>query len=1046
VRLADLAIRRPVFAVMLIGALVSLGLVSVGRLGVDLMPRIEFPYVSVTTVLEGATPETVETEVTDIIEEQVNAISGIKRLKSVSSEGLSQVFVQFELEEDVDIKAQDVREKVARARRDLPADAEPPLVEKLDMAASPILAVMVSGELPIREITRFADDVVKERLQRIRGVGSATVVGGRKREIRIWIDANRLRSYALTVDDVIRAIRSEHTEIPGGRFETLGGHAELSVKTKGEVEAVREFNDIVVAYREGTPTLIRDVARVEDGLEDERTYAELDGVRGVSLEVRKQSGRNTVEVARAVRTAVEDIQQMAPPGIRVIVAHDTSRFIESSIEDVAQNMVLGGFLAVLITLAFLRSFRSTLIVSIAIPAAIVSTFFLFYVIGITINMLTLLGLSVSIGLLIDDGIVVLESIYRRIEAGEAPMRAASEGAERVGSAVVAGSASVLAVFLPIAFMKGMIGRAFYEYGLAVAFSVAVSLLIAVTLTPTLCARVLRRQSSQGRVFLTLERLYTNLEHGYGILLATVLRHRLATMGVAVLSIYVGISLAGGVPLEFAPSTDRSEFEGVVEIPLGAGIEESKRVGRRVATAVAAIPEVEGVFLTVGGGSRGRVNESSLYIALSPKLERDASDVEVKAVARQAMAAAAPEAKAISANEISWISGGGVTPYDVEYSIQGPELGRLEELSDHVLERMQQAELFVDTITSFERGKPEVQVLVDRRRAADLGVPVRSLATTVRALVGGLDVATYQEAGSRYDVRVRLEEEQRDEVGELGRIQVRAASGGLVDLENLATIRIATGPAQVDRLNRARRVTIHANTIGGVALETAVNRLDEIVAEIGLPAGYEGAHQGAAERMTSAAESMVFAFVMALIAIYVILASQFNSFIQPAVIMVSAPLAFVGAFTALWITSTEMNIFAQIGLIALMGLVMKNGILLVDYANRRRAEGATAHEAILEAGAIRLRPVLMTALSTIFGMLPVALSRSDAAEFRNPMGVILIGGLLSSTFLTLLVVPVIYTLADGLRALPMRLWARAAPFLAPVPSPSSEAEPPSRKTA
>jgi HAE1 family hydrophobic/amphiphilic exporter-1 len=471
--IADGSIRRPVFAVMLVGSLVTLGWISLGRLGVDLFPRVEFPFVAVTTRLEGATPETVETEVTDVLEEHINSISGIKELRSVSSESLSQVFVEFELEENVDVKAQDVRDKVALARAELPLDAEPPIIAKIDPDAAPILSVMVAGDVPIRELTRYADDVVKERLQRIQGVGSAALVGGRDREIRIWLDANRLRSYALSVADVIRAIRSEHAEIPGGLLEAEARRAEFAVKTKGEVETVRAFGEIVVAYRQGAPTRVRDVARVEDGLKDERSYAELDGVRGVSLEVRRQSGRNTVEVARAVKAAVEEIRGSAPPGIRVVVARDLSRFIESSARDVAKDMAIGGFLAVLVTLAFLRSVRSTLIVSIAIPTSIVATFFLFYVMGFTLNTLTLMALSVAIGILIDDAIVVLESIHREIEAGEAPLRAASRGAATVGAAVIAGTASVLAVFIPIAFMRGMIGRFFYEYGLAISFAVAV---------------------------------------------------------------------------------------------------------------------------------------------------------------------------------------------------------------------------------------------------------------------------------------------------------------------------------------------------------------------------------------------------------------------------------------------------------------------------------------------------------------------------------------------------------------------------------------------
>lgn len=1019
-RIADISIRRPVFAVMLIGSLVGLGIISFGRLGVDLFPRTEFPFVAVTTMLEGASPETIETEVSDVLEEYINTLGGTEELRSVSSEGLSQVFVQFELEEDADIKAQEVRDKVARARAELPIDSEPPIVEKLDPDAAPILSVMVSGNLPIRDLTRFAKSVVKERIQRVPGVGAVTLVGGREREVRIWADGRRLRSHGLTVDDLVQGVVREHAEVPGGRLEALGGAAEFSVKTKGEAEAVSQFESIAVAFRDGAPTRLRDVARIEDGLEDERSYAELNGVPGVSLDVRRQSGKNTVEVARAVRETVDALQGLAPAGVRIVAARDVSRFIEASARDVAVDIGLGGVLAVLVTLAFLRSVRTTLIVSVAIPTSIISTFFLFYLMGFTFNILTLMALSVSIGILVDDAIVVLESVHREVESGTEPMQAASAGTAKVGTAVVAGTASVLAVFVPIAFMQGMIGRFFYEYGLAICFAVAISLLVAVTLTPTMCARVLRRQQSHNRVFAALERLYAALEDGYSRLLRGALRHRLLILLAAGASVYAGIVLARGVPLEFSGRVDRSEFEGVVELSPGVGIAESSRVAHRVGTALRGLPEVTTDFVSVGSGSRGLVSEVGLYVGLLPKAEREATMLDVMNRAREAIRRVVPDAKNISVNEIPWISGGGFTSYNMEYGLKGADLGDLQRVSDAIVARMRRDRHFLDSRSSYEAGKPEVQVHVDRNRSADLGITVRGLATTIRSLVGGLDVATFQEGGTRYDVRLRLEQAQRDDLGELGQIQVRNAGGRLVDLANLAQIRVESGPARIDRGDRSRKVTLFANNPSGVALGQAADRLDEIVREVGLPTGITGSHEGMTERMKESAQAVVFAFLMALAALYVILASQFNSFSQPAVIMLTAPLSFIGAFAALRLAGTDMNIFAQIGLVALMGLVMKNGILLVDHANQLREDGSSSREAISAAGPVRLRPVLMTAFSTIAGMVPVAIATTDGAEWRNPMGVLVIGGLASSTLLTLLVVPVAYTVADDLRGLPRRL--------------------------
>ncbi len=1021
--IADVCIRRPVLATMLVGSLTALGAISLPRIGVDLMPRVDVPFVAVSAVLPGATPETIETEVTEKLEEEVNTISGIETLRSVSAEGLSQVFVEFELEEDIDQKAQDVRDKVARARAELPLDVEPPIVEKVDPSAAPILSVMVSGALPIRALTEFADDVVKERIQRIPGVGSVTLVGGREREVRIWIDADRLRSYGLTVDDVVQAIRSEHAEVPGGRLEVEGGRSELSFKTKGEVPVVRGFEQIVVAFRDGAPTLVRDVARVEDGMEDERSYAEFGGVQGVALDVRRQSGRNTVAVAREGRAAGEELAQRAPSGVSLAVVRDVSRFIEASARDVAVDIGVGALLAVLATLAFLRSVRSTLIVAVAIPTSVIATFFLFYAMGFTLNLLTLMALSVSIGLLIDDAIVVLEAIHREIDDGVAPFEAASHGTGGIGLAVVAATASVLAVFLPIAFLQGMIGRFFFEYGLAISFSVMVSLLVAVTVTPMLCARVLRREQHHGGAFLWLERRYSGLERAYARALEASLRARLAVVAVTVAAIAAGGLVARGVPLEFAPKVDRSEFEGVVELPLGTGVADAKEVAHRVGEALRGTRGVLRDFVTVGGGIRGAVNEISFYAETTPKSDRDETQFAIMDRAREAVRTAAPSAKQLTVSEVAWMTGGGFTSYNFEYSIQGPDLVELDRIASAVVARMREDPSFLDAQSTLERGRPELQVLIDRERSADLGVPVRALAGTARAAIGGLDVATFQDAGSRFDVRVRLEEMQRDQLEDVGRLQVRNAAGALVELANVARLRVASGPSEIERENRGRRVTIYANTPGDVALGVAAERFERILAEVGLPPGYVGESEGMGERMEDTANAALLAFGLALLALYIVLASQFESFTQPAVIMLSAPLSFVGAFVALRVTGIPMSVFAQIGLIALMGLVMKNGILLVDYANQLRSQGLTPREAIARAGPVRLRPVLMTQFSTIAGMLPVALASSDGAEFRNPMGVLVIGGLLSSTLLTLIVVPAIYTLAEdglgGLRA----AWAR-----------------------
>ncbi|MGD1933961.1 MAG: efflux RND transporter permease subunit [Candidatus Phaeomarinobacter sp.] len=1014
--ISDVSIRRPVFAVMLVGAFVVLGWISLGRIGVDLFPRVEFPFVSVTTLLEGAAPETIETEVTDSMEEQVNTISGIESLRSISSEGHSAVNIEFGLDEIVDVKAQDVRDKVALAIGDLPGDADQPVVQKVDPDAQPIMSIMISGDMPMRELTRYADRVVKEQIQRVPGVGSIRVVGGRDREVRIWLDAVRLRAYGVTAQDVISAVRREHAEIPGGRLDTAGLRAEFSVKTKGEVQNIIEFGDIVVAYRETGPTRVRDVARVEDGLEDLRSYAELDGKPGVSLEVRRQSGRNTVEVAQAIRAQLAEIRKTAPEGVRLLAARDTSKFIEDSVNDVFGDIGLGLVLVVLVTLAFLLSVRATAIVAIAMPTALISTFFAFYVMGFTLNMMTLMALSVAVGLLVDDAIVILESIHRQLEEGHPPMQAAALGVRKVGLAVLSGSLSIAAVFVPIAFMDGIVGRFFFQYGLAIVFSVSVSLMCSLTLTPMLCARFLERtdEGSLGRIGRFFDDAYVRLEAVYGRILDFALALRWIIVLLAGATMMLGVFVAGLVPSAFDTRADRSEFLGQLELPFGAGVEQTREVASRAAAAIRRVEHVQSAFFTVGGDSRERVNQASFYVALSAKDERDVGFIPIMDATRAAMQTAAPEATHISVTDVPWISGGGFTNFLLEYSMSGPDLDVLRQRTDLISSHMRETGIFRDIKTSFEEGKPEVQVIVDRVRAADLSVPVRSLADTVRALVGGVDVATFEEFGQRYDVRVRLEEDQRHELHQLELIQVRASDSELIDLANLAAFNVEAGPAQIDRSNRSRNISIFANTAPGVAMGVATAEIERIIASAELPSTYTVTAEGSAKRMKETAAAIGFAFMLALVALYMILASQFNSFTQPLIIMLTAPLSFVGAFIAIYLAGETMTMFAQIGLLALMGLVMKNGILLVDYANQAHEGGMSAREAIREAGPVRLRPVLMTALSTICGMIPVAMSVSQGAEFRNGMGFLVIGGLTSSTALTLVVVPVAYTLMADAR--------------------------------
>lgn len=1018
--LVDVSIRRPVFATMLVLSLVVLGFVSFGNLGVDLFPKIEFPYVSVTTQLPGASPDTVETEITDVVEEEVNTISGLRQMRSISSEGVSQVSLEFELAEDADNKAQDVRDSISIIAGDLPEDAEVPVVTKVDPDAAPIMSIMLSGEMSVRELTTYADEVVKERLQRVQGVGSVSLVGGREREMRVWLDPNRMRARGVTADDVVRALANENAELPGGRLEIDGRTRQFGTRTLAEARTAEEFGNLAIAYRpNGQTTRIRDVARIEDSVEDEMSYAQLNGRPGVVLEVRRQSGENTVEVSNALHGAIGQLRESAPEGVEMVVARDTARFIESAIDDVLFDLAIAIVLVVLVTFLFLLSWRATIIVLLAIPTSIIATFTAFGAFDFTLNMMTLLALTVAIGLLVDDAIVVVEAVQNDIDGGAEPRKAASTATHRVALAVLAGTFATLAVFVPIAFMEGIVGRFFFQYGLAIVFSVSVSLLVAFTLTPMLSARFLQSERGHSGWLGRIENFHKALRSRYEILIGWAIRRRYLVLLGALGSVFIGGFFASMVPATFMTSTDRSEFLATVELPLGTGIERAKDAAIRADRALREHSEIDLVFVTAGAGTNPSTNILSLYVGLTPKSERDVHQGEIMSFARGALAQAIPEANDLLAEDVPWVSGSGVGQMAIDLVVTGPELESINNYAILVADQMRRSPEFVDVQTSYEGGRPELQIRLDRNRSADLGVSARSLATASQTLIGGTEAGSFEDNGRRYNVRVRLEESRRQTLVDIDALPVRSGDGTLVDLAAVAEVGVADGPAQIDRIDRARQISVRANTPPGVALSTAVNRLDEILAENPPPDGLVTLTEGMARRLADTADAIVFAFILALVALYIVLASQFDSFGQPILIMLTAPLSFSGAFAAMWIFGQEMSLFGQIGLIALMGIVMKNGILLVDQANQYRDSGEEAVEAMRRAAPERLRPVLMTALAAIFGMMPVAFAQSDGAEWRNAMGFIIIGGLTTSTFLTLLVVPAAYALPTDFR----RLWSR-----------------------
>ncbi len=1009
-KLADVSIRRPVFATMVILGLVVFGVIGYLRVGVDLFPNVEFPFVTVTAVYPGADPEAVETKVVQKLEDALAGISGLKMLRSMSLENVGQVVLQFVLEKNPEEAAQAVRDKVSETLRELPKEVEPPVVNRIDLGATPVLSVVLSGRRSVREMTDLAEDVVKQRLQQILDVGGVDVVGGRKREIQVWVQADLLAKHNLAVQDVFMTLAAQNLEVPGGRLRQ--GQEELVVKTKGEVHDAQAIADLIIPIPNmgGAPIRVRDVARVVDSTEEPRSYSSLNGVSAISLTVRKQSGTNTTQVAKRLRDEVAKLsQELAPKGVSLATVADQSLFIEGSVSDVKFDLVFGAFLAVIIILFFLRNWRTTLISAVAIPTSVVATFAFIYFMKFTLNWMTLLALSLSIGILIDDAIVVIENIYRNMEGGMARTEAAHFGTAEIGLAVLATTFSIVAVFVPVAFMKGMVGRFFYEFGVTVSVAVLISLFVSFTLTPMLSSRFVKVSHRQNPIFRGIERVLSTMDRAYRATLAVALRHRLAVIMLAFAVLGLSVYLARFIKQEFVPQFDRSEFTVTVQLPTGKALAATRRYAEALAREVREFPGVMNTFITAGGGVQQKVNEATIYVNIVPFSRRTFRQAALMGVLRDRFARR--RGAIISVEDLPIISVSGVKQSPIQFNIRGQSLEQMAEVAHKVEAEMRKIPGIVDVDDSYRAGKPEVSIQVDRDRAASLGVPVASIATTVRALMGGDKASQLRERGSLYDVRVRLQAEDRVRLEDLTQLKVRSSLGALVELSNLVKVNRGSGPTQIDRQARQRQVTIFAN-LQDKPMGDAMAEIRKIAARV-VPPGFTSDFSGMAEEMDNSFGELFFALFMAVALVYMILASQFESFIHPFTIMLSLPLSLVGALGGLLAARTSMSIFGMIGIIMLMGLVTKNAILLIDYTSTLRKRGRTREQALLEAGPVRLRPILMTTAAMVFGMLPVALGLGEGGEMRSPMAICVIGGLITSTLLTLLVVPVVYTLLDGL---------------------------------
>ncbi|NWF57228.1 MAG: efflux RND transporter permease subunit [Syntrophaceae bacterium] len=1015
--LADTSIQRPVFATMMVMALVVFGVVSYPTIGVDLFPRVEFPIVNIKTILRGASPEIMDVDVTDKIEEAVNTINGVKTISSTSAEGVSLVTVEFVLERDIDLAVQDVREKIAAIRSKLPTDIIEPVIEKVDPDASPVLWMALSGQKSARELSTYADEVLKEQLQRVNEVGAIRMGGLRLRQVRIWLDRYKLEAYRLTAHDVIRTLQRENVELPGGRIES--DTKEYAVKIKGEVSSPQGFNDLIVGYANNAPVRLRDIGRAEDGMAEKRSIVRFNGVPAVGLGVQKQSGTNTVEVINRVKKELERIQTTLPAGMKLEIAFDQSEFIKRSIREVQHHLIYGGFFATLAVLLFLKSLTVTLISALAIPISVVATFGIMKAFNFTFNNMSMLALSLSIGILIDDAIIVVENIHRHLGMGKPPREAASFATAEIGLAVSATSLAIIVIFLPVAFMKGIIGRFFLQFALTVVFAVLVSWFVSFTLTPMLASKWLRRSNQEApgiekRRFELLgwfDRFYRLTERAYRRLLAAALRHPVTVLLLAVLSFGGGVYITAFLGKEFIPPEDQGRFIIRMQAPVDYSVDQADAMFRRMEEILRQFPEIMTIYYALGTGPTEEISKGVMFMSLKPKAQRKKNQEQIKKEVRQALSSIA--GLKVSVEDIALI-GGGQRMVPIQYSIRGRNLKELETYSREVSSQFSKLPGIVDVDTSLEAGKPENRILIDRHKAADLGVDIGSVAEVINILIGGeLDVTKFKDEarGRRYDVRARLWAEGRTNPEDIGRLHVRSRDGRLVELSNIIKIQEAGGPSIINRVDRQRAVTLFAN-LEGKTLGQAKNELDRIAAGV-LPFEYSGRYKGMADTMGESFEYLMFAMLLGIVMAYMVLAAQFESFLQPFIILLSMPFSFIGAFGALFLTGRTLNIFSFIGLILLMGLVKKNAILLVDYTNTLRQRGITRKKAILEAGPVRLRPILMTTFAMIFGMIPVAAGVGEGSETRSPMGIAVIGGLLTSLFLTLIVVPVAYDVLDAL---------------------------------
>ncbi|HEY0144511.1 MAG TPA: efflux RND transporter permease subunit [Thermoanaerobaculia bacterium] len=1004
-KITDVCIDKPVFAWMIMAATVLFGGVAATRIGISQFPDVDFPTINVGVSWEGAAPEVVEHDVVEPIEEAVMQVEGVRNVTSTSRQGGGNITVELDLSRNVDLALQDVQTRVAQVQRRLPRDIEPPVVSKTNPEDQPIMWVGLSGPYAPQMLADYARYRVKEKLQTVPGVGEIQV-GSVERNVRIWIDSDKLDERQVSVNEVLAAINRQHVELPAGRLETAG--REVNVRVLGEAFDLEEFRRLVVKDVEGAPVYLSDVAIVEDGFEDVRRISRVNGEPAQGMGIRKQRGSNAVAVAQGVKKEIEQIQKTLPPGMELGINFDSTQFIEESVHEIQFELLLSVCLTAIICWLFLGSFGATLNVILAIPMSLLGTVACIYFFGFTLNTFTLLGLALAVGIVVDDAIMVLENIFRHGEMGKHRVAAAREGTKEISFAALAATLAVCAIFLPVVFMSGVIGKFFLQFGVTLCVAVLLSYVEAITLAPARSAQMLEagaeRQSRLGRI---VDHGFDRLSAVYARILELGLRRPISVLAMAVIVFVASLFIFQKLPSEFVPSQDQSRLMIRLQTAVGADLSETDRIFKRAEDYLQKQPEVIRVFGNVGGFGGGGVNTGILFVTMHPPKERKVTQQEFAARIRRELNSY-PGARAV----VQDLSQQGFTAnrgFPVEFSVRGPEWDKLIEVATDMRDKLVASGIVTDVDTDYQVGMPELRIVPDRDRCADLGVSVQEVATTINALVGGVRSGKYSTGGRRIDVRTRLLANQRTRPEDLSRLRIRTASGDLVPLSALVKEEERPTLQSITRRDRERAISIYGNVAPGHAQNEAIAYVENMAKDI--PTGYRAVLGGSSVAFRESMGQLMFALILGVVVAYMVLASQFNSFLHPVTVLSILPLSIAGAAFALLITGKTLNIFSMIGLLLLLGIAKKNSIILVDYAVQKQREGMSAHAAMLLAGPTRLRPIMMTSIATLCAAIPPALALGPGAETRGPMAVAIIGGLVISTALSLVVVPAFFVVAD-----------------------------------